>query len=164
MEFWAQIEGFPKHQVSNLGRIRSITTRTNTYFGKILKTYEDKDGYLRLSLFKNGKKFPRYVHLLVAETFIPNPKRLPQANHKDGIRNNPTADNLEWRSDLGNKRHSVKSGNNKAKGVTFNKARGKWHAYYSPNGKKVYIGTSFPTEQAALAARKLAIEELPDVD
>jgi hypothetical protein len=165
-EKWKSIEGFPSYQVSNTGRVRSCVTRTNTWFGKILKTYKDKDGYLRLSLLKGTKRCPRYVHLLVAHAFVPNPdpKALVEANHKDGNRENPAASNLEWRTGLGNKRHSVKTGQNKAKGVTFSKSRGKWHAYYSPNGKKVYLGTTFRTKKEALAARKSAIEELPHVD
>lgn len=164
MENWKSIEGFEAYEVSDLGRVRSCVTRTNTWFGKVMKTYKDKDGYPRLSLFRKSKRYPRYVHLLVAHAFVPNlePTVLVEANHIDGNRNNPAAYNLEWRTGLGNKRHSVKTGQNKAKGVTFAKARGTWIAYYSPNGKKVYIG-SFHSRKEALAARKLAIKELSNV-
>lgn len=163
MEIWAYIEGFRTHQISNLGRVRSCIKNTSTYIGKILKYYLDKDGYQRLSLFKDGKKYPRYVHILVAKEFVPNPKNLPQVNHKDGNKNNPAASNLEWRSDLGNKNHAVKTGVNKARGISFNKRRGTWHAYINVSGFHQHLG-SFTNKKEALAVRKEAIRRLDHVE
>ena len=75
------------YEVSNLGRVRRN--------GKILKPY-DNDGYLRVDLFKNGIVRKFLIHRLVAQAFIPNPKNLPQINHKDEDKTNNTVENLEW--------------------------------------------------------------------
>ena len=165
-EFWARIEGFPNYQISSLGRVRSCVTRTNTWVGKILSTYLDKDGYTKLSLFRMGLKYPRLVHILVAITFVPNPMGLPKVNHLDGNRANPAMSNLEWRTGPGNKRYAVKTGLNKAKGISYWPRNGKWRAHCkgsSHANKWGYLGT-FSTKQAALAARKSAVEELLNVN
>lgn len=50
-------------------------------------------GYKLITIF--GRKY--YLHRLMAETFVPNPKNLKIAHHKDGNHRNNSADNLEWR-------------------------------------------------------------------
>lgn len=54
------------------------------------------DGYERVCLFNDGKRYEYRVHRLIAETFIDNPDDLPQVNHKDFNRSNNCLDNLEW--------------------------------------------------------------------
>lgn len=46
--------------------------------------------YATVSYSENGKQYHAYVHRLVATAFIPNPKHLPQVNHKDGNPRNNT--------------------------------------------------------------------------
>ena len=92
-EIWRDIEGFGTcYQVSNLGRVKSLK------YGKerIMKAMKDEDGYLRVTLYKDGKKKKYGVHRLVATAFIPNPYNLPQVNHKDEVKTNNISYNLEF--------------------------------------------------------------------
>lgn len=75
-----------------------------------IKPQLNKNGYLRVYLSKNGKVSKKYVHRLVAETYIPNPENLPQINHKDGNKLNNNANNLEWCTAKENINHSFAKG------------------------------------------------------
>ena len=92
------------YEVSNLGRVKSLNYR-RTGKAELLKPYKTKDGYLKVLLYKDGKRKKILVHRLVAETFLPNPNNLPFINHKDENKTNnfvgtPENDykdgNLEW--------------------------------------------------------------------
>lgn len=52
----------------------------------------------------------RFVHRIVAETFIPNPDNKPCVNHKDFNIKNPSVTNLEWVTYSENNKHSVRNG------------------------------------------------------
>ena len=93
----AEYEGF--YQVSNKGNVRSVDRRDlrgHKRGGRILKPTYDKDGYLRVTLCKNGKHKTKKVHRLVAESFIPNPESLSHINHMDEVKDNNESSNLEW--------------------------------------------------------------------
>ena len=116
-ELWKDIKGFEGlYQVSTLGRVRSLDKYVNAKIrnidkvlkrGKILKPTYDKDGYLRVYLYKNGKGTNFFVHRLVAKTFIPNPLNLPEVNHKDEVKTNKRRWNLEWCSSEYNKHYGT---------------------------------------------------------
>ena len=55
-----------------------------------------ENGYHKVNLCKDGKYKAFRIHRLVAEAFIPNPKGLPQVNHKDENKSNNCVENLEW--------------------------------------------------------------------
>ena len=69
------------YKVSNLGKILSLNYN-HTGKPKLRKPAEDKDGYLKVGLSKNGETKWCLVHRLVAETFLPNPEGKPCINHK----------------------------------------------------------------------------------
>lgn len=91
------------YQVSNLGKVRNITT------GKILKPFLNKYGYLQVTLCKNGKTKLFRVHRLVAECFIENPFKKEQVNHINGNKIDNRIDNLEWCTGSENVKHSYKN-------------------------------------------------------
>jgi hypothetical protein len=103
-EEWRDITGYEgKYQVSNLGRVKSlsrITKNGSTEYRrkeKILKLHLDKKGYLRTRIYGDDiKGITVKIHRLVADTFIPNPNNLPTVNHLDEIKNNNFVENLEW--------------------------------------------------------------------
>lgn len=92
-EEWKEIDGFDgAYLVSTAGRIISLV-RGNR---RELKGSLNGDGYREITLTKQGKPVRRYVHRLVAETFIPNPWGKPCVNHRDYDRSNNAVSNLEW--------------------------------------------------------------------
>jgi hypothetical protein len=96
-EIWKDIKDFKGlYQVSNFGRVRSLG-HDKWHKGRVLKPHLDGKGcYLMVGLHKESKTQHFNIHRLVACAFIPNPKHLPQVNHKDECKTNNCADNLEW--------------------------------------------------------------------
>ena len=85
------------------GHIRSLNRLvtgsngvTKCIKGRELINHILPNGYSYVFLSKNGNRIRKYVHRLVALTFIPNPESLPQINHKDEDPQNNSVNNLEW--------------------------------------------------------------------
>ena len=95
-EIWKCIKGFENYQVSNYGRIKSLNYRQTGKSGILSSALDKRDGYLRVNLCKDGKKYPKLVHQLVSLAFIPNSNNLPCVNHKDEVKTNNNVNNLEW--------------------------------------------------------------------
>lgn len=72
---------------------------------KFLKQFISNNGYMRVSLWRDGEGKNYRGHRLVAEAFIPNPDNLPEVNHKDWCRTNNRLENLEWCDSQYNLRH-----------------------------------------------------------
>lgn len=94
-EVWKDIEDFEGYQISNLGRVKSLSYH-RTKRERILQQYISKVGYCVVHLCKNGKKRTLLVHRLVAMAFIANPNDKPEVNHIDECKTNNHVDNLEW--------------------------------------------------------------------
>ena len=73
---------------------------------KTLKSHINNCGYESVLLTKKGKHKRVYVHRLVAQTFIPNPKKYKTVNHKNGVKADNNVENLEWMSYSQNVKHS----------------------------------------------------------
>jgi hypothetical protein len=73
-----------------------------------LKCRTRKDGYVLVSLRCGGVRKTRYVHRLIALTFIPNEHNLPCINHIDENKQNNMVSNLEWCSIKENNNHATR--------------------------------------------------------
>ena len=89
-EIWKIINGFNNYEISNLGRVKNVST------GRVLKGVDNGWGYLQVNLFKAGKGYMRKIHRLVATAFIENPEKLGEVNHRDEDKANNAVSNLEW--------------------------------------------------------------------
>lgn len=99
-EIWRNIPGYDGlYSVSNFGRVMS-QERTDRIGRnkkrKILIPCKSQNGYLKVSLYKNGKVKYKSIHRLVAEAFLENEQNLPCINHIDENKENNVVSNLEW--------------------------------------------------------------------
>jgi len=109
MEIWKSIVGYPDYEISNAGRVKSlsrINLRGFTLKEKIIKGGIDTSGYNHIPLRHKGVRKSLSVHRLVALHFIPNPDNLPEVNHKDGNKLNNNDWNLEWNTRSENMKHA----------------------------------------------------------
>ena len=93
MEEWKLLKRIPHYEISNTGKVRSLKNNKK----KLLKVAETNGGYLLVCLSNGNKKYTSYVHRLVAEVFLPEPKvDEVVVNHKNKIRHDNRVENLEW--------------------------------------------------------------------
>lgn len=135
------IPNFPNHSITEDGDVISK--------GRIHKQCTTKCGYKQVKLYNHGFKKHFYVHRLVAEAFIPNPKNLPFVNHIDFDKTNNNVSNLEWCTSSENVLHSYRNGRcERSRQITS--ALGK---KYGGRGKKPVVcidnGMEFESMEAA---------------
>lgn len=94
-----------EYVVSNFGYIKSL------YTGKIIKSFKQNSGYLKVNLYKNGIPHNFTVHRIVCSSF---PEicgewfESAECNHKDENTLNNEALNLEWVKPISNKRYGTR--------------------------------------------------------
>ena len=117
---WKQVIGFEGlYIVSENGNVLSLgngcSTNTLTKNERHLTQRLSRNGYLNVKLSKQGERTYISVHRLVALSFIPNPEKKPQVNHKDGNKSNNSIGNLEYLSPSDNQRHAIATGLKRAR-------------------------------------------------
>lgn len=103
-EMVREIKDAPGYGITNKSRV------VNLKEGTLLKPKVDATGYLKVTMFLEGRRVEKRVHRLVAEYFIPNPDGLPIVNHLDGDKTNADISNLEWTTPKGNAIHALEHG------------------------------------------------------
>lgn len=124
-----------KYRIYSDGRV------WGNYRKHFLKPMKDINGYLFVNIF--GKMIK--IHLIVAESFIPNPNNLPQVNHKNLDKTDNRVENLEWCTNRYNTNHWR---NSQFPGSYYRKNRNKYISKIFHNGKSIYLG-SFDTPEEA---------------
>jgi len=115
-EIWKKHPEIEKLEVSSFGRVRTldrvVPREKHTLFikGRVLKQHDIGHGYLQVHFRVDGKHVNKYVHRLVAQTFIQNPNNWPEVNHKDNDRANNHVDNLEFCTRSYNQKYRDKFG------------------------------------------------------
>ena len=89
-EEWKTIDGFEKYSVSSNGRVLLPS-------GKIRESnYNSSSSYEMIILNNGNTKKSTPIHRIVAELFIENIFHKKYVNHKNGIKKDNRAENLEW--------------------------------------------------------------------
>lgn len=150
-EVWKDFEPL-NIQVSNLGRIRqkarTYGIQEFTYCEyRLLSPFDNGHGYLAIRI-KNSKPF--YLHRIVAETFLSNPKGLPEVNHIDGNKENNTVSNLEWVTRTQNVHHALKTGLSR----TGSRA---WDALFTPEEVKGIVVCYRAGESVGEIAKRIGV-------
>lgn len=106
-EQWKQIDGFPKYQISNHGRIKSPRSKD------FLNPQTTKTGYKRVILYNEDGPKQSTVHKLVLEHFVCKRPKGKVCAHNDGNPVNNLVTNLRWATPKENSVDMVKHGRSK---------------------------------------------------
>lgn len=160
-EQWKDIVGYESmYQISNLGRVKSLPRIINRVLNGRQSNYKvnqnitigslDKNNYRTVGLYNRGISTAFKVHRLVAFHFVDGCQPGLQVNHKNGVKEDNNANNLEWVTPRENIRHAYKTQLNETKRVVM---------YTIENG---YVGMfdSAPTASRFLGVNRSHIQEI----
>ena len=157
-EEWKPVKGFEGlYEVSNMGRVLSlprISIHGNKAGGtsyipvpkRLLYLNKLKNGYVHVVLLKNGKRHDYALHRLVALHFCDGYKHGLVVNHKNEIKTDCRALNLEWCTEQYNHLYGTareRTAKANWKGVAQYDSNGNLIATYK-SGKEASEKTGFP--------------------
>ena len=127
------IADFSKYFISKCGKICSEKSNI------IMKLQSNKDGYCKIGLCKDGKKYTKLIHRLLAEIFIPNPENKQFIDHKNHIRNDNRLENLHWVTKKENNQNQSKQSTSLWQGVIYEESGNRYRAQWrDENNKQCY--------------------------
>lgn len=97
------IKEFNNYTIDESGNVYHLS-------GRKIGTRVTPKGYVQTWLTQNSKTKYRFIHRLVADTFIVKDSENLEVNHKDGNKLNNHVSNLEWVTRHENIRHGFNNG------------------------------------------------------
>ena len=105
---WKNIPNYEGlYQISDTTLVKRLVGK-NCLKERIIKPHKNKDGYLYISLQKNGKKKTFPVHRLMLESFIGPCPEGKEGCHNDGNKENNLIYNIRWDTHSKNMHDSIK--------------------------------------------------------
>jgi hypothetical protein len=116
-ERWLPVVGYEGlYAVSDMGRVMSLPRiksggrgRTRIRFGRVLRPLSrNKDGYLSVSLYRNGSQAHQYIHRLVLLAFIGPAPAGTECCHGNGNPADNRLSNLRWDTHAANAQDAIR--------------------------------------------------------
>lgn len=157
MEEWRDIPGFPKYQISNLGRVKSLNyKRTNQEH--LLTPVSLPDEYVFVNIWSGGQVLAVKIHKLVALAFLPNPEENQELHHINHKRYDNRVENLMWVTKSYNCLNRKKTTNTGHQMITKDS---RWESYKVSIKEGNYrIMKSFKTLEQAILWRNNKLESM----
>jgi hypothetical protein len=107
MTYWLPCPNNNRYEVSSDGAVRDTVAKKESKGSRV------RGGYRQVALIRgpSRKRYWRSVHRLIAEAFHGTPAQDGlQVNHKNGIKDDNRAENLEWVTPSENALHAYRTG------------------------------------------------------
>jgi len=142
-EIWKQINGYSGYEISNFGRVKSVSEKYEIIRKQVLNI----SGYYYVRLNKNGISKTIAVHKMVASAFLNHIPcgMIETINHKDFNKANNCLSNLEIVTNRENNNRKHLTHSSIYTGVSWVKSKNKWSAKIYYNNKSHHLGY-FKTE------------------
>lgn len=175
MEKFREIKEYPDYEVSNYGRVRNKKTQKTLCHYVFIDKYS-KPRSCKICIYKNGKSILKSIHILVAQTFIPNLENKPIVDHIDRDPTNNNVLNLRWATpkENSNNRNRPTQNIRNTSGelnIYFSNREKCWMYRFSSDCKIIYGGRYKTFEEAKKAkdsgiinVKKYSIIQLTVVD
>ena len=153
-KFFDPIPGFENYGISEQGEVYDFEME------RFLKTTLHQ-GYYKVYLSKDSKRYHKLIHRLLAETYIQNPNNLLFVDHVDRDTKNNSLSNLRWCTNQQICMNRVKRKGHTSsdyRGVSWNDQTKTWQSRIQINGKIVHLGYSNNEEEAARKYNQKSIE------
>lgn len=145
---WAVYGSYAVSDHGDVKRIKANRCRV----GRIL-SQADHYGYRCVNLCEHGKATSKLVHRLVCELFVgAPPSERHCVNHKNGIRFDNRAENLEWVTYAENNQHTIDILNRRSNAILTHDKANEIRAIYSTGLITQYeLSETFDVDQALIS-------------
>jgi hypothetical protein len=137
-----EIEIAPNYKINPQGLVYSTRSK------RLLNSYVSNQGYLKITLYINKKKYTKSIHRLLGLAYIPNPNDYSMVDHIDMNKLNNNLENLRWITCSGNNRNRIITTKKSGLPVGVYKAYKKYAAQIWINKKRNYLGSASTPEEA----------------